>query len=542
MSDPKDQPDRKKCRIRKILRIVLLVLFILTAATVYGALTPWAIRELWLPLAARSTGAVIRADDVRLESCFPLRMRVVNFYYADQETIVEIRSGVFRLRLRKLFQHSAVLKKTRLDGIRVVCRYRPEKKPSPKPDRPPAADRQQDQESPWSFSMEDFKLRNAVVEIENRERRTVQIWRADTLEGDWFQPGSPCKVKAAASVVILPDKHNPLNIRSLPFRLDAKYQLDAQYRLKEFQVWLRTGIMDLSVTDEIVVRPESQIRAIVRINAVCPAENIFQIRRSETRFLRGEEDIGLMHFIGSFGDTFECSGSFEQLNMEPYLSILVPDSKIRLTVPQAEFSASGSDFSPDALRSGLTARLTARMEDISIPIELNDQNMLARLIMIPIESLPSFFKMLGLRWNQDRKINACRESLESFLAGKRNLDFDRAKMDLSLSKGTLTVSDLELRGRLVEMESIRGRVQIESKELDISTIIVLAGLRVPLKFRGTLDDPETHYENAVQEFLELNAPFRKIIKSLDEPPSEQDSKLKKNLKRGYQQLNRLLNF
>ena len=531
----------RRFRFRHLIVGVCLLLFS-SAALFFFALSPYAFREIWLPLAAKSAGVSATAESLYLESLFPFRLRVVNLHYSDPETTIHIHSAVSRLRTGQLKKHAVVLHDTRIDGIQIIC-HPP--KPRPKTVRPaiekPMPRQVRKDEDEWTFSMKNFRMKDASLIIRNQEGKSVQIWSAQSLEGDLFQTEKNCSLTADASVTTQADKRNPISIRSLPFRLQAQYQMDKNFRLKEFQIALQTGICDLSITNEIVIPAQAGISASLRLKGSFPAPDSFRIVHSETRLFKAGKNIGKLLFKGTFGDLFQCEGTFSDLDMQPYLSILVPDYQVRMIVPQASFTASGSDFSRQGIQRDLKTTLTAELKQFSIPIELNRKSRILRLIMIPVEAVPTYLEVLEMKWNLRNEIDHCLDSIKAIISGKQNLNFDQAKINLALEHGTLNIKEITLHGKDIEMETIQGKLDIATEKMDIQTVLILNGIKIPLRFKGTLNRPSPRFRDALKNFMLLNAPLLKKLENLlTQPPSPEDSKLEKAIKRGYRDLNRFL--
>ena len=533
-------------KIRRVLLFagILFILLLLGTGLVL-AVSPFAIRTIWLPRVAAAAGVRASVEKLSFESIFPLRLKGTGLLYSDSETTVEIHSFSTRIRTSKLKRHTLELRDTSIDGLRVINRIPAASDPAERPPSGPgAASVRAPEETPeetWTFSMKRFQVKDAAFRLANRERQTVMVWSAESLNGDLFRTGETCSLTAVASVVVHRDRHNPLEIRSLPFRIQAKYRLDGEYRLREFMLKLKTGICDLSVTDEIKVPRQAGIRAEIAMTGSRPTPESLQITKSDIRLFKGNRHIGRLQFRSSFAERFQCSGEFSELDLAPYLSILAPNSKVRMIVRHAEFAVTGSDFSPEGIRRDLKARLIAKMKNISFPVELNRQSRFLRLIMIPVEAMPTFLELLELKWDLRQEMGTCLRSIQAIVDGRENLNFNTAELDLALENGSLKMYNFMLLGPDIKMESIKGSLELASGKLDISTVLIVGGLQLPLKFQGTLNEPSPRFKEAVKEFLRLNMPLLKQLESLlTEPPSDEDSQLEKNLKRGFRELNRYL--
>lgn len=518
---------------------ILLLMLILFGGSCF-ALTPYAIREIWLPFIARSAGITLKADEIRLESLRPFRLKTVNFHYADPEISLKIRTASSDLRTDGLKRHRIELHNTQIEGIRIVSRP-PTRSEKTSAGGTPSPQSGGEEKVQWSFAMGKYQVKDAVLEIKNGEQKTVQVWSASTLHGDRFQTGIQCHLSADASVITFPSLRTPVQIRKLPFRLQADYQMDRDLRLQQYSCEIETEVFDLSITDEIDIPAKAGIRASAIMQGRFPKPDTLQMTRSEIRLFKDGKNIGNLQLQGMFGSSFQCSGTCTDLDLEPYLSILSPTSQVRTEVPRAEFHITGSDFSAAALSKDLKIRLIAELKDLSIPISLNRESRILRLVLIPVEAMPPLVELLEMKWRLKNHVNRCLNTVESIISGQQNLNFRQAKMDLSVEEGRLKISDFTLVGSDIEMESIQGYLDLGTEELNIRTVLIVRGIKLPLKFQGSLNQPKAYFKDALKDFMLMNTPLLdKMEKLLTEPVSEKDSKLEKAIKRGYRDLNRAL--
>ena len=512
----------------------------LLAGSFFLALTPYALRTVWLPAAARSAGVTAQADKISLDSLNPLRVRAGNFHYADSNVSLDISHIVSGLPFRKLKKHQIELYDTRIDSIRMrtslfSCERAPASGQKNHRSAEPAP------AEPWLFSMRGFQVKNAVFEYENRARKVVQVWSVKSLSGNQFLPEELCSIVADSSLRLYPDDQNPIEIRAMPFRVRADYRVDSSFRLKSFSMELKTGICDFAIPGVVSIPPRAGIRAAVRMDGSFPDPETFRIVRSETSLFQGSKLIGRLQCKGETGRRFHYDGVLSDMDLQPYLSLFAPDSKVSLNLSRAEFAVTGSDFSPEGIRRDLKVRVIAEINRFSFPVELNHHNRLLRLVMVPIEALPTFLELITLKWNLRNELAQCSNSIRAVVSGKQNLDFDRASLDFSMENGILNIRNFVLHGRDIEMESIRGTLDLVTEEMDIRTVIMVNDLRLPLHFRGTLGKPVPHFKEALKDFAVLNTPLLKKLESLlTEPPSPKDTKLEKTIKRGYRDLQRYI--
>lgn len=516
--------------------------FLLLGLLLYLALTPYALREIWLPKAAKSAGAAARAEQIYLKSLIPFRIEAVNFHYAERDMTMEVRSFSAIISLNQLIRHSLELSDARFDGLRLQY-SEPGKPGDPKQRKeiPVTGNNSPASVSPWSFAMRDFQIFNAVIMAQSAERKTRRIWTVKQMKGDQFRVGERCLLTAEAALRMFPDRRNPLDIRVMPFTIQAEYRPDPGLQMKDFSFSLRSGICDIFMAPDIVIPSQAGISLAVRLSGSFPDPETFRIVSSETRLYRGFEEIGKMQMTGEIGSRFQFEGTFSDLDMSPYLTILAPSSKARMEVPRAEFALTGSDFTPDGLHNDLKLHLIAEMKSISVPIELDRSSRLMKLIMIPINAMPTYLEMIKLKWNFRDELDQCARAVQAVISGRQNLAFDRARIDFSMGGGFLRVSDCTLHGSDISLESIRGTVELATEKIDLRTVIIINEIKLPLNFDGSLSQPSPRLKNMLKDFMSLNASLiLKLEAMMKEPPSKKDSRLEKAIKRGYRNLNRYL--
>ena len=531
-------------------KVCLILTWIIVAAVFLSGLfflvlTPYALRNIWLPAAARSAGVTAQAEKISLVSLIPFRVQAVNFHYADSNVSLDIAQIISGLSFRKLKKHQIELHDTRIDNIRmrtslVAGNHAPaaESAASVQKKRPPA---NSGSSEPWQFSMYGFEVKIGVFEYENRERKVVQVWSMKSLRGNQFLPEEICSIIADSSLRVYPDKQNPIGILALPFQIRADYRLDRSFRLKAFSVDLKTGICDFAIPGAGGITSLAGIQAVTRLEGSFPDPETIRIARSEIQLFKDSKLIGRLQCKGETGRRFQYDGLLSDMDLQPYLSFFAPGSKVSLNLSRAEFAVTGSDFSPEGIRKDLKVRVIAEIDRFSLPVELNRNSRLIRLLMIPIEALPTFLELITLKWNLRKELAQCANSVQTVISGKQDLNFERVALDISMETGILNIRNFTVNGKDIEMESIRGTLDLATEEIDLRTIVIVNDLKLPIHFKGTLGKPEPYFNESTKDFATLNAPQLLELESrLSEPPSSKDSKLEKAIKRGYRDLQRYI--
>ena len=527
-------------RKRKWLRPVLfcagipVLLIILLCVSLSG----WGFRSLWLPLASKLCGAEIRAEKFRILSICPFQAETANFHYADSRVAIDIAYAAARMRLKPLRDRKVVLEKTLVRDMRLDWKLQAG---SDAPETGTASSRSGEKSQNWTFSLHDYEAENITLTIHEANGLPYQCWLIRQLRGDRFCPGQSGTLYAKSEVTVEQKENSQLKIGVLPFSLTAVFQPDENYCPRQMHLKVQTGNLDMMLDEDIVIPREAGISVTSDIRMDTDGKTL-QISDSQIIFNSKKRKIGKLRLRGSLGETFRCSGEFSELDLQPYLAIFAKNTGVNLAMPRAEFSMEGTDFTEVALQSSLKARLKAEFKDISIPVELDRKSRLVRLIMIPLEAMPTFFELAEMNWSFKHEIRNCMNSISAIIKGKRNLEFQRADLELELDRGTLQIKDITLRGQEIEMETIRGVLDLPTGKIDLKTVLVACGVRLPLDIEGSLNNPTPKLRNALKDFFAVNAPLLQTWeKSLKEPPTKKDTRLEKALKRGYRNLNKYLN-
>ena len=527
-------------RKRKWLRPVLfcagipVLLIILLCVSLSG----WGFRSLWLPLASKLCGAEIRAERICIQSLCPFQVEIANFHYADSRVVIAGDYAATRMRLKPLLNRKVVLEKTQVRGTRLDWKLQ---SGSDAPKIETVSSRSGEKSQNWTFSLHDYEAEDITLTIHEANGLPYQCWLIRQLRGDRFCPGQSGTLYTNCEVTVEQKENSQLKIGVLPFSLTAVFQPDENYCPRQMHLKVQTGVWDMELEEDIVIPREAGISVAADIKMDTDG-NTLQISDSQIIFNSKKRKIGKLRLRGSLGETFRCSGEFSELDLQPYLAIFAKNSGVNLAMPRAEFSMEGTDFTEVALQSSLKARLKAEFRNISIPVELDRTSRLVRLIMIPLEAMPTFFELAEMSWSFKHEIRNCMNSISAIIKGKRNLEFQRADLELELDRGTLQIKDITLRGQEIEMETIRGVLDLPTGKIDLKTVLVACGVRLPLDIEGSLNNPTPKLRNALKDFFAVNAPLLQTWeKSLKEPPTKKDTRLEKALKRGYRNLNKYLN-
>lgn len=524
----------------KWLQIVILCLCVICLLTALagGSLSDWSIRNLWLPLASKLSGAEIRAEKFSILSLHPFQAETANFHYADSCTVIDIDYAVTRMRLKPLRSKKVILERTLVRGMRILCNLQSGAEPVEKDSMPAVSGRESQK---WTFALYDYTGENIALEISGEDGKPHYSWLIRQLCGDRFSSGQSGTLDAQGETTVYPSGQNPLQIKALPFSLNAVFQPDENFCPRQMHLKVQTGIFDMRFAEDMVIPPEAGISAAADIQMKTDGSTL-QINDSRTVLLLKDRKIGELRLRGSFGGTFRCSGELSELDLQPYLSLFAKNTPATLAMTRAEFAMEGTEFSEIALQSSMKARLKAEFKDISIPVELDRKSRLVRLVMIPLEAMPTFFELAEMSWSFKHEIRNCINSISAIIKGRQNLEFQRADLDLELNQGTLQIREITLRGQEIEMETIRGVLDLPTGKIDLKTILVACGVRLPLDIEGSMNNPTPKLRNALKDFFALNAPLLQALeKSLKEPSAENDTRLEKALKRGYRNLNKYLN-
>lgn len=536
--DPVTLPGKKKRHLR-FLWISLIVVFSFCLLGILS-LTPYALRTFWLPLAANLADAKMKASDLRVESILPLRVGVKDFHYSDGNgTAIDVESATTGIRFTKLFKGTIYLKDTSVSNMKLFLR-----------DQPPAATASsvqspEEKQSPPAreplLVMRQLNVENVTVRLADTLNMVQEEWTIRGLHVDRFLPREKCNMEADAEIRTFPNPKNPLYINSLPIRMNVVFVLEDDYGLKNFHVDLKTGIIDLVLLNDYPIPAKVGIRLNLSADGEILSDDTFRLQNSELFLFKDKQSIGKLSLSGELGKKFRCNGILEDFNAGPILSFLVQDKKTELTIRRAEFKFEGHDFTTESLQSELIGELKLKTEAMSFPVDLDNKSRLFKLIMIPLEALPSFFNLARLKLDFKKEVNTCLASINEAVTGKKNLEFGKAEADIALDRGALNIRNISLQGKDIELESIQGTLDLPTGNLDIKSLIIFCGIKVPLNFEGTINKPNINLFSAVRDFLALNANFLKTLQEeFNSAPNPKDSDMEKAVKRGLRNLDKYL--
>ena len=535
-SMPASVPVPGKHRKLKIFLLIFGMVILFLVLAVIFSLTPYALRSWWLPFAANLSEAKMEASDLRIESFFPFRLAVKNFHYSDGNgTIIDTGTARTGIHLKKLFKGTVDLKDTYISNMKLVVRNQPADKPSVSSSLP-----KESASTELPLVMHIFKAEHVMFVLNDQFDKPRQQWIIRRLQGNRLLPREKCILEGEAEVKTFPSPNDPVLINSLPFRMNAFFVLEDDYRLKAFQVELKTGVVDLVLANNYAFPAGMGLSLNLSADGKFLEDGKFRIHASELFLIKENKPIGKLTLSGELGKGFQCKGKIQNLNAGPLISFLFQNKSAALTVRQADFHFEGKNFTEESLQSELTGELKLQAEAMSFPVELDSKSRLFRLVMIPLEALPSFINLARLKLEFKQEMNDCLASINEAVSGKRNLEFGKASVDIALDCGSLNVRDISLHGKDIELESIQGKLDIPTGNLNMKSLLIICGIKIPLTFEGTLSKPSVNLFAAVKDFFTLNASFLKTIKEEAAKIIPSDTAVEKAVKRGLKNLDKFL--
>ncbi len=539
-SVPASAPVSKRNRKWKLFLWIFCIGILSVCLAAVSALTPYALRSFWLPLAASLTDAKMEASDLRIESFVPFRVGVKNFHYSDGSgTVIDVGTATTGVRLGKLFKGTIDLKDTHVSNMKLVIRSQPAETPSASSSAPSPESSASPATEPV-LVMHFFKAENVMFVLTDPLNAVRQQWTIRRLQGDRLLPREKCTLEADAEIKTFPTPNDPLHIHSLPFRMNAVFVLDDDYGLDAFHVKLDTGVMDLVLLNDYTFPAKMGLRLNLSADGKFLEDGTFRLQNSELFLLKDKQTLGKLTLSGELGKKFQCKGKIQDFNAGPLLSFLFQDKKAELTVRLADFHFEGRNFTAESLQSELTGELKLQAEAMSFPVDLDSRSRLFKLVMIPLEALPSFINMARLKLDFKKEVNAGLASINEAVTGRKNLDFDKVTADLAADHGVLNIRNISLSGKDIELESIQGTLDMPTGNLNIKTLLIICGIKVPLNFEGTLNQPSVNLLSAARDFLTLNASILKTLKEEASKIIPSDTTVEKAVKRGLRNLDKFL--
>jgi len=192
---------------------------------------------------------------------------------------------------------------------------------------------------------------------------------------------------------------------------------------------------------------------------------------------------------------FNLNGEFTKLPLLPLFKTFVGGSysKTDGMIESFELKINGSNLSNCEIKSNIDCTLKSKVKNLTLPSELK-QHGIARLIFLPIEILAHLSNYTGNNIIS-RNMTTISDSAQEISQGIKDMHFKTGNINISLNRGVVNIKQLDFKGddyNAVRSLSIKGKIDLNST-MKLSTSTSLAGIIIPIRILGTLDNPKPNF-------------------------------------------------
>ncbi len=307
-----------------------------------------------------------------------------------------------------------------------------------------------------------------------------------------FRPESPAKSSAKSPVVSAGKGSRgktAVSAQALqePAPLDlGRYNGSVNFMLAKIRY---TDDLQLSVRGPVVI-DRNQVRI----------ENLNITANNAPVNLRFRIDTGVAD-----GYPFDGAFSMKDLAIPPLLKA-VKDGKdygVTGTVSSVNLEFDGKGVTVPNLKKNLNGSGAASTKNLSFPAESAKAVEILDLLMIPLAAVPGLTDALSSE-AVPASLRTLRTDVTAVLEGRKNVEFERGAMDVSIAKGVVRLKQFQFEGGTLKREAVTGQVDLLNETLNLDALLDLDGLIIPLPVKGTLTNPAPDYKKFLVDFTRAN--------------------------------------
>lgn len=207
----------------------------------------------------------------------------------------------------------------------------------------------------------------------------------------------------------------------------------------------------------------------------------------------------------SDGYPFDGAFSMKNLAIPPLLKAAMDgnDHGVTGTVSSVNLNFAGKGITAPNLKKNLNGSVTASTKNLSFPAESAKAVEALDLLMIPLAAVPGLTDVLSSE-TVPANLRKLRTDVIAILEGRKNVEFERGTMNVSVAKGIVKLKQFQFEGGTLKREAVTGQVNLLNGTLDLDALLDLDGLIIPLPVKGTLEKPAPDYKKFLVDFTREN--------------------------------------
>ena len=207
-----------------------------------------------------------------------------------------------------------------------------------------------------------------------------------------------------------------------------------------------------------------------------------------------------VHFESLTGENtnihpFKLNGEFTKLPLLPLFKTFIGGSysKTDGMVDSFEIKINGSNLTNFDINSNIEGTIKSQIKNLTLPTEVQQYG-IAKIIFLPFEILSHLSSYTGENIIS-RNMTLISDSAQQITQGMKDMLFKTGDINISLNRGVVNIKQLEFKGddyNAVRSLSIKGKIDLNST-MKLSTSTSLAGIIIPIRILGTLDNPKPNF-------------------------------------------------
>lgn len=288
-----------------------------------------------------------------------------------------------------------------------------------------------------------------------------------------------------------------------PATTAAKGQGDASARPEMVHDESMTAVIDLDLKN---------ITYTKNLQAECTGTIDFKNNRFSTDNLTFNVNrtpiviIGFVDVSDPSGYVYEASTNFRRFQMPPAVRAFNPEMEkdFRGEITTAELYVRGKGLSSKDIDKNLVGSAKVKMRDLSIPFQLKNSMLMAKILFIPLQYTPTLLELSSKKTFTKNGISAFMDKTKNIIEGRDNIDFRDARFSVRARNGIIIIDEFVFNGDMIKAENITGTIKMDDGALNLKTETEMGPVIMPVTFTGTLEEPSPDIRAFLIDFLKRN--------------------------------------
>lgn len=179
------------------------------------------------------------------------------------------------------------------------------------------------------------------------------------------------------------------------------------------------------------------------------------------------------------------------------------DQGVTGTVSAVDMKFDGKGVTLPSIKKNLNGKVTASTAHLSFPALSAKAIDALNVLFIPLEAIPELTNALKTD-SLTGDLKTLRDNVAGILDGSKNVEFEKGSIDVTVSKGLVSLNRFLFEGGTLKSESVTGKINLLTGTLDLAAALNLGILVIPMDIGGTLSKPAPDYKKFLLQFAKEN--------------------------------------